>query len=65
MGKIITLEVDMHTPIHTPSVPNFIQLAKGEGKLPLSQFSESALKEIGNAWTNNLIERAKEMKEFK
>lgn len=53
------------TPV-TPRVPNFIrieEMAASEGKLPVSAFSEAALRRIGEQWTEALIARAKEQRE--
>lgn len=49
--------------IHIPEVPNFIQLEGGSGKIPLSKFAEAELREIGSAWTDDLVARANEMRE--
>lgn len=51
MAKI-NLDIDI------PMVPNFITV-RGV-KLPVSDFEEETLREVGKEWTENLIKRAKE-----
>lgn len=53
--KILEIEIEI------PMVPNFIRY--GERKtLPVSHFSDEELKEIGIAWTAELIKKAKQMR---
>lgn len=56
---IVTLKDD----VKIPRVPNFIFLAKTDAKVPVSHFPEDKLREIGERWTERLIERAKEQGE--
>lgn len=46
--------------VKVPRVPNFLLLEDDTQKLPLSAFDEDALRQVGEAWTNALIARAKE-----
>jgi hypothetical protein len=42
--------------IKLPSVPNFILCANGD-KLPVTDFSEEELTEVGKEWTEALIHK--------
>lgn len=50
--------------VRVPKVPNFL-LMDNDQKLPLSAFTEDGLRELGKAWTDNLLKRAKEQREPK
>lgn len=57
MGKITYTAI-------TPLTPNFIKLNRGYGKIaedcaPIEAFTDAQLKEIGQNWTTNLIEKAR------
>lgn len=48
----------MKTEIKTPTTPNFFQVTVGKNAavtVPISEFSEEQLKEIGEKWTKDLI----------
>lgn len=60
-----TTTVHMGFPVEIPRVPNFI-FVQGDDvcerqKFSVGQFSDKELRVIGNAWTENLIKRAKEI----
>jgi hypothetical protein len=48
--------------VRTPTVPNFITLVDGQ-TLPLSAFSNAALRRIGVVWAEALVRRAQEQRE--
>lgn len=52
----VTMEVE------TPMVPNFLRLSDGQS-VPLCAVTEDGLREIGKAWTEELIRRAQEQAE--
>ena len=43
--------------VHLPIVPNFIKV--GTEDVPVADFTEAELKEIGKEWTVKLLEKAK------
>ena len=48
--------------IEIPSVPNFIKVAGelvSEVVVDISDFTDEELKEMGNEWTENLLENAR------
>jgi hypothetical protein len=45
--------------VETPRVPNFIRQSNGR-MLPLCALEEESLREIGAAWTEDLVTRARE-----
>lgn len=53
-------EITVSAKIEIPTAPEKIYLAGGAGVLPLTAFDMEALREIGEEWTKNLIEKAKE-----
>lgn len=62
------ITVKTNTNIKIPRVPNFILCTNAAGalngkKLPLSAFDEAGLREIGERWTIDLINRAEEQGE--
>lgn len=44
-------------PIEIPQIPNFIKV--GNSSYPIGSFTRKELEEIGRAWTDKLIEKAK------
>ncbi len=50
--------------IKVPGVPNFIMAEGDVEKLSIADFTEDELQSIGDAWTQKLIERAKEIREI-
>jgi len=55
--KIVTVS----TQVEIPRIPNFLRTAAG--MLPLTAFSDEGLREIGEQWIENLLERRKEQAE--
>lgn len=55
--KAITFSVKADVCI--PRVPNFFILTDGS-KVPISAISDQGLREVGAAWTEDLVARAKE-----
>ena len=51
------MELNFKTDVETPSVPNYIRRTDGQ-MMPLSAFTDDALREIGAAWTEGLIANA-------
>lgn len=56
--------------VRIPMVPNFLfenttLNLSDEGKYPISDFPDDVLKEVGKAWIENLLNRAKEMRELR
>lgn len=48
--------------IEVPDTPNFLRY--GDRKvLPISDFTEAELREIGKQWTENLVKKAKKRKQ--
>lgn len=52
-------KIQVTATVETPVVPNFIKQTDGQ-IIPLCAISEEGLRGIGEAWTDCLIERAKE-----
>lgn len=55
----------MNPKIQTPTTPNFIKVrvgSKEEVTLPISDFTEEELREVGRKWTEELIISAKRRK---
>jgi len=55
----------MKTEIQTPTTPNFIQVRIGRQEsntVPISDFSEEELREIGKKWTEDLVASARKHK---
>lgn len=55
----------MKTEIQTPTTPNFIQVRIGKDQsttVPISDFSEEELREIGKKWTEDLVASARKRK---
>ena len=55
----------MNPEIQTPSTPNFIKVrvgSKEEVTLPISDFTDEELREVGRKWTKELIISAKRRK---
>lgn len=52
-------KIQVTTTIETPVVPNFIKQTNGQ-VIPLCAISERGLRDIGEAWIECLIERARE-----
>lgn len=56
MKKILEVNIEI------PMTPNFIRY--GERKnLPIADFTEKELREIGKQWTENLVKAAKKKRE--
>ena len=53
----------MKTEVVNPSVPNFIQVRVGNKKevvtVPVQDFSEEELREIGKRWTEDLVAKGR------
>jgi hypothetical protein len=45
--------------IKIPSIPNFIRVGKNNEVYPIKDFTETELREIGEEWTRQLIEKGK------
>lgn len=58
MSKKIT-SINVTANVEVPRVPNFVCIG-GERWLPLCAFSPDGLKQLGEAWTKSLIQRAEE-----
>lgn len=57
--KPFRINIDMEFEI--PITPNFIRLSMDKEKtLPIEKLTDKQLKTLGEAWTNKLIERARE-----
>jgi|JI10StandDraft_1071094.scaffolds.fasta_scaffold432712_3 hypothetical protein len=57
--KPFRINIDMEFEI--PITPNFIRLSMdNEKSLPIEKLTDKQLKILGEAWTNKLIERARE-----
>jgi hypothetical protein len=55
----------MKTEIQTPTTPNFIHVQIGKDQsntVPISDFSEEELREIGKKWTEDLVVSARRRK---
>ncbi len=44
--------------VKTPSVPDFVRLAFSDGVIPIQDLSEDELRQIGEAWTQELVAKA-------
>lgn len=53
------MKVNMNAIIKIPRVPNFIREDGGDGNFSVADFTDEQLREIGSAWTDDLIENAK------
>lgn len=49
--------------VQTPLTPNFITV--GTEKLPIADFNESELRQIGTEWTKALIKSAREKRKLR
>lgn len=56
------LEVDVEVKILVPRTINFLRAEGLNATIPISVCSDAVLKEIGEAWTEKLIERARQMR---
>jgi len=56
------LEVDVEVRILVPRAVNFLRAEGLNATIPISVCSDAVLKEIGEAWTEKLIERARQMR---
>ena len=56
-----TRRYKVYAEVEVPRVPNFLRTEATQ--LPLSAFTDDALREIGQDWTDNLIERAQKQRE--
>ncbi len=63
------LRITIDRDIAIPLCPNFIRFRMRKdskdfnGTVPISDLTDEELRVIGQAWTNNLIDRAKEIRE--
>ncbi len=48
--------------VETPRVPNFLKFKEISGKISIAQLTEPDLRDIGEAWTEKLIQRAAEIR---
>lgn len=63
--KIKSIKATWNINVQIPTVPNFLIEdinEREQGKYPISDFPESVLREIAEAWTVNFLSRAKEMR---
>lgn len=60
MAEILRVTAD----VECPRVPNFLRMTDGQ-TLPLAAVDEDGLREIGAAWTEALIERAREQRDVR
>ncbi len=58
----MSIRIDVTAIIKVPKVPNFLVMDNGE-RIPISAIKEEFLREIGEAWTEELIRSACKMKE--
>mgnify|MGYP000965704030 CR=1 FL=1 len=55
LGLIVNMQFEI------PITPNFIRLSSDKEKaIPIEKLTDEQLKILGQAWTNKLIERARE-----
>ncbi len=54
-------KVTVTAEIEIPNTPNFLRMADGQ-TLPISAVGENSLKEIGEAWTLALINKARKQR---
>ena len=52
--------INVRAIVRVPRVPNFLLLEDDSQKLPVSAFDEDALRQLGAAWTEALVKRARE-----
>ena len=55
MFKQTQIEIDI------PSLPNFIKSKDGKSVIPIAEFTEKELQEIGKEWTKQLITKSKKI----
>lgn len=65
MPQTVTTKIILGLPILVPKVPNFLLVDDIESAFSIAQFSDDELRSIGQAWTEQLIKRAQEIRNAK
>ena len=63
--KTVTTKIILGLPVSVPRVPNFLRVDDSESAFSIGQFSDDELRSIGEAWTEQLIKRAGEIRNAK
>ena len=56
------MELNVKMNIKVPKVPTFIMYEEGDGKVSVGDLSDEQLRQIGEAWTDDLLTRAGEVR---
>lgn len=54
-----TMKLNHGVILRVPTVPNYISVCDSQEKIHVKSFSDKQLREIGKAWTNELIANAR------